>query len=662
MRALRFLSLLLLLVVGCTSHGVRRYTLDRTTPDDIVRTPVDVAAYAEEYPGDDGIFLYREYCLEQVERPHTGNHYSYDVYKMGAIRYLVLDPDAEWLGTFDLTVDEGEELRKVYITVIAPDGSIRQFDKGDLRETVDEEGRRRYRLAYPGIVKGSVVDEGYEIYYDPSDFSEYHHQIPLRFSIPTERLSVRYVYPSTWTVGFRGNHSDSVAWVGRFAIDTIEGEDAVEVASYEATDIPALVSEPYSPFLGEIQRNLEAVVRIVYFPDGSTLRPLPATWKSYASGYGHYAAGSKEIKPKELDERLKEILDGSESDHQKLRKIVGWVQREIAVGGERAGNLQKVWKQKEGTVPQITAVTRALLEHAGIPATLLLIHSAQEGRFDSAFLYPGAFSYPSLSAVVGDSTYYLFPYIRNYPVDQIPIFFQGETALRIGSDTARLFDTIPILAATAGGITSDFDATIDEEGVLTVTETRTLRGDDAFLMRRELAELDEEELADAMKEMPTYEEGVVTLTTHAIENLADYDKPLVIRLTYTVEDLVTITPDEAIVNAEGLFTPVMRRKYKVDTEERENPIKIYSDESLRQTIRLRVPAGWRLQSVPEDLHRTTSFGEVSSRYAFADGALTVDYTRTLRRAERPATEYADLLAIIGTRATMSLSTLVFSVE
>ena len=57
---------------------------------------------------------------------------SYHSWHIESMRYLVLNPEDDDLSTFDLELDKGVELRKVYITLFSPSGSIQQFGLPDM--------------------------------------------------------------------------------------------------------------------------------------------------------------------------------------------------------------------------------------------------------------------------------------------------------------------------------------------------------------------------------------------------------------------------------------------------------------------------------------------------------------------------------------------------
>ena len=661
------LSLLfyLLLISGCTLPEPRQFMLDRQREEQIILKDIDVEEYAKTYPSEDGVYLYREYAIELVPRIHRLGLFDCDAYEMGVVRYLVLDPNAEWLGTFELEVEEGKELRNAFITIFSPDGSRQTFDESDMKVEEDSEGDRRYLLAYPDIVKGSVIDEGFELASIPtSSNTEYDYEIPLQFSAPCERLSVRLAYPEKWTVALRGGKPVDTQWEERYELVT-ESKTDLQIATYDAFHIPPLKQESYSPSPREYSRYLEARIEKIV---GASYEVsiLPKNWRQYMERMYKGVIDDVSAKDSELTEQVTRIINSRDSDSAKIGKILTWIYDEIksdpyAFKDKEVDPLE-VLEKRTGRPHQVTALAYLMLKNAGVNATYLVIHTPEDGRFTQDFLHPRSFYMTGVEARTDDATYWLFPYIRHYPMGYVPAIFQERIVLRMNDSGYRGFDTIQTSLPAPNKTISDFDVVVDDEGVLHVTEMRTLYGDAGFFLRREIEGADTEEIERKMKELIVYDHGEVKMEEYQLENQDDYNKPFVIHLQYQVDNLVTITPEEVILQSDGLFAPAISRKFKTDPEKRQNPIKIYQDEELVKEIRLRIPKKWHLQDIPEDRKATTSLGEVSADYSSAPGEFHVEYRRQLHRAERPASDYKELFPLISTRSAFSVPALVFTVE
>lgn len=649
-------SLLLMpLLCGCVLHGKRQFILDHQKTSNVRFEPVDIESYAAIYAEDDGVYLYRENYLELVDRGTSLLSYdgpSYHAWHAETMRYLILNPEADELTTFDLDLDPGMSLQSVHINIFDPDGTIKQLTMKDMNVETDSDGAKRYRVAYPDIVRGSVVDIGYETVETPTSTGNFHHALRLQYALPCERLRVQVVYPKSWFryVKIRGGvaeHPDRE----EFYRKQVDEEKEVVIAAYDAHDIPALYNEPWSPYRSERLRYLETSLTNL---KGS---PITYTWSDYAEKLRDYYIGT--VKPR----HVRVEIDREDDEEKTMRAILAWINDNIRLKSlDRSIPYDpiEVIERGEGRPQEITILAGLMMINAGIDTEFLLIHSAFDPPVDMTFVVPGRYYTPGLRVSIGDSTLLLFPWITNYPVGYIPSFLQDQPMLVFSYREFLQHDRTGTGSQLQDITTSEYSAEIDESGHVSVVEKRKLEGESAFFFRRKIENLDDEELQKEMKELVVYEGGEVDFERYEIDNRDDFDRPLVITLRYTIDGLVTVTPDEAIVRIEELFSPSFSYTRKVETSERKNPIRIYTDEKVNKTIKLQVPETWQVGPLPEDLREETSFGIATASYSYRPGELTATYSRTLRRSERPAGDYAELLKITGKNSKLNLSTLVFT--
>ena len=656
MRPILFLSLLSLapLLSSCVIDGKRQFVFDYQKDENVRVTPLDIDTYAEIYAEDDGVYLYRENYIEMVHKGSsllTQDLQTFDSWYVETMRYLVLDPDAEELSTFDLALAPGVRLMNAHIKVIDPDGGITHLDISDMNVETDSDGARRYRVAYPGVKKGTIVDVGYETLEDPRRTGHYHHELPLQYRLPCEQLRIQVVHPTHWRIKIRGG-VDATPNRDELYQRRVDGENRVAITTYDAHDIPALYNEPWSPYRNERLRYIE--IALVKYR-GS---PITESWAQYADKlFDYYVDG---YSPRQVKVDLER---NSDDEGSTIRAVLDWVHEKVrhkALDPSIRYDPVEAIERGEGRSAEITVLTKLLLQKVGIVANFVLIHSVLDPPVFDDFVAPGRYYFPGLELQSADSTLLLFPWISRYPAGHIPGFLQQQPMLVFGQSGFLRHDSAGTGAQGRDITTSEYNAEIDEEGQLTMVEVRRLEGEDAFFLRRRMEEFDDEELDEEMKDLIIYEGGEIDFEGYDIENREEYNRPLIITLRYTIDGLVTITPDEAIVRIEELFSPSFSYKRKVETSERVNPIRIYTDEEVSKTVTLRVPENWQVGSLPEDLREETSFGTATASYRYRPGELTATYSRSLRRSERPAEHYQELLLLIGRDSKLNLSTLVFT--
>lgn len=647
------LSLCAVVLASCTSSK-RVHFLQEISGDSLKTKQVDLAEYEKKYSKYDGVFLESEQTLEHV----GGDRSSWYFYKMRRLRFLVLNPDAEWLTTFKLDVEDGVRVDQIYINILSPDGTVRRYGLGDLKIEKSTGDDKVYKFAYPDIQKGSIIEEGYELRQNPyGDASILRHSIPLQFSVPCEHLSVTYAFPEWWGIQFKTNEAGETEPYKT----TTDHENHKISVKYEASMVPAVEDEPYSPFFRELATFMEFMVTKL------SMSPVtyasPASWSVFADDFKGYFIDKESFWSGKVGSTVDDLIEHKSSKYDRLDTIISYIQENIKVGSNRGNdNFADVLKNGEGNWYMITGLARAMLEKADIPADFLLIHSARDGYFDKKYISYDQLYLPAVSAVIDGRTYVVFPYIKHLPVDHIPDYIQGQTALKISGDGFNGFLDIPRAGIENSTVQETYDLTIDEDGNITVEEEKTLLGANAYSVRESLVDLKDDEIDKTMKELLTYSEGDVRLVSHEIVNQNDYKKPLVIKLRYTIDNLVTVTPEEVIFQTGGLFSPSSSQKLKVDTEERKNPIRIYYDERFTKNIDIHYPASWTLGTTLKDVQYENEFGSIKASYNVGAGECRVAQERVLKSTKESKDKINDLLAVTGRKSRLYIPTLIFQVK
>ncbi len=621
--------------------------------DSLKRTSVDLAEYEKKYGKYDGVFLVSEQTTEYATTS------MWNCYKMRTLKYLVLNPDAEWLGTFNMDLPPGGSLSDVRIQILHPDGTTQEFSKADLKEEKTSEYSSTYKLAYPGIRKGSIVQESYEMRVPLISLASQKQDVPLQYAVPCERLIYQYIIPDSWEIKLKEIAEGKIVPYNRInnsAYDKI-------ILSYDMANIPAVPDEPYSPYFKEIGNYVEMMVTRYDLGPGASDVEMLKDWDEFADEFTDIAVNNSSFWSNTMEKVVDDLVATSPSPLQKLDTIVRYVQKNVKWGSSsRDDTFADVLKKGEGSPHMIAGLTRAMLEEAGLQADYLLVHSREDGYFDKNYIDFQQLAIPAVGTRIDGKDYVVFPYIPNLPVDLIPEHFQGQTALKVNADGFAGFTTLPLGESAENLIDENYTLTIDEEGMLTVEEEKILRGPNAYWARRALGDLKDEELRKELKSSLAYSEGDVELKSHQLENLADYKKPLVIRTRYTIDNLVTVTPDEVIFQTGGLLSPATSRKTKVVTEDRETPIRIYYPEQLNKKITINHPASWNLETRLAPVDRSTTFGAIRGTYQVSNGQVVVEHHRSLNRASEPKEKADELLAVIGSKSQLNIPSLVFKVQ
>jgi len=162
-----------------------------------------------------------------------------------------------------------------------------------------------------------------------------------------------------------------------------------------------------------------------------------------------------------------------------------------------------------------------------------------------------------------------------------------------------------------------------------------------------------------LKELISYSEGQVNISLFTLEEEKEHKKPLVLRYSYTIDNLITLTPDEVLFHTAGLFAPTSLKDFRVESEERNNPIKVYGDEEYVKEIVVQYPTTWAMSKLPESVTIENQFGTLQMQATNNGHTLNVTQRRFLKRNSAPKEKIAELAKLTGSKTSTVLPTLMF---
>ncbi len=634
-----------------SSHWNRIEFLHVPSPDSTLTLENEPAWYEAKYKGYDAVYLERRFTEE-----HVGDLTGFDYFEIQKLRYIVLNPEADWATTFRLNVDdEDQNLDSVYMTITSPDGMTSHFDKGDLYVEQTGDGNTIYKFAYPDVRKGSMIEEGYILRTASSKKrpAVRDHFFTLQSSVPTENVVYKYIYPPSWKLRIK-NGSTGAPPVEK----SYDRESNGRTLKVQARDQAAWKEEAWSPYQLEVIPYVE--FSLVDAVNAFSRVRVPGTWSRMLYGIRGGDHGIMCRNPK-LEEITKSATEHADGEIEKISAITRWVQQNIKPGDCHKCDYRDVIEKGEGGIFFILEITMAMLCQADVDTRMILIHPANEGHFDREYVTFGEFVTPGVAAITESDTLVIYPFIKDLPAGLLPPAWQERPSIYISADHETIIGTSPRGAVDENTEEEEYDLTIDEDGLISVREKKFFRGISAYLMRSALREAKESEMEDFMSELLTYEEGNVELGEYTIENLDDYRQPLEITLNYTIDNLVTVTPEEVIFQTGGLFSPSSERKIKIETDERVNPIRIYADEEVIKRITINHPPEWKLETKLKPVEFNNQFGELNATYTSESGRFTAEQRRLLKKSSEPKEKIDDLMLITSRRSQLSIPTLIFAV-
>ena len=604
---------------------------------------------------DDAVYRRLWITDEHVFAPRR-NTWKYVSDRVG--QYVVLNPEEEWVTTTTIRVRGRDVLEGFVARVRQPDGRVQEYSLSDMVTEVDGDDTL-YKLAYPEVVRGTEITEHHrtERTSRPDLTPPLSEDYPLQYPAPVDELRVRYVSPMEWDLRVKNIREGVVPDY----IRTQDEETGQQIVEFVRRDVPAYRDEPYSPFFRETADYVELMVTGINM-GGARYDPAD-TWSELGEEFSQYAYRKGGFLTGPVGTALREAgVDRAAPDSVKLVQIVSWVQSNIEVGESSRDDFTRVVREKKGNALMICGLTQAMLDEVGVPSEFLMIHPTSAGFFDTGYVSASQVRIPAVGAEVNGERYVVFPFLEGLPVNYIPEAFQGARAIRITADGFSGFTELPTRDSDSYAVDEAYDIEIDEDGLVRVRETKTLRGIAAYSLRSQFTDLDADEREDEIRELLTYSEGEVGDLDFELVREHEYGTPFEIRIEYTIDNLVTVTPEEVLFQTGGLLSPASLGAFSVDVRERTHPIRIHYDRVTNKAIRVTYPSSWSLTTGLEDVEVENQFGRVTGRYTTGTGSIAADQRIYLRESDAPRTQFADLLDLTGSQSSLYVPTLVFEVR
>ena len=547
-----------------------------------------------------------------------------------AVRVLTNEGRNEAVAQVGYETDMGK-VRDFHAWLIRPSGQVKAYgkdqivDQTDLNDVYDESRMKRI-VAATEAEPGSVF--GYQT---TTETRPYFYQSNWYFQdtapVISSRLTV--VLPAGWqarSVTF--NHA--------------EVQPATNGTSYtwELRDIPPLEVEPLSPAM----TNLVPRLAVKYFPTEAAknpgVRPFE-TWSDVSRWYSELS-DAQATPDERIVAKARELTSSATTEFEKIRAIGRYVQNiqyisiQIGVGRWRPHLASEVLAKSYGDCKDKANLMRAMLKALNIQSYPVLIFSGDATYVREAWVSPSQFNHCIVAVKVSDET--LAPTVINHPtlgrllifdatdddtpLGDLPEDEQGSFAL-IAAGDAGLLMKMPATPSEANSVDRQIQASLSGDGTLNATITEQAIGQRAVDYRREFRHLPRPEYVSLI-------EGWVTngATAATVRKIEPTDKSNEGRFNLNIE---FSAPSYAQLMQGRLmvFKPalVSRREGLALTESvRRNPV-VLASHAFNETVRLKLPAGFDVDELPDPLKIEAAFGSYKTTYEVKDGELI--FTRTL---------------------------------
>ncbi len=569
----------------------------------------------------------------------------------------------EGFNKMSFPASESVELITLKARTILPDGKIYEVTKDKMKTSKNEEdGSSELAFAMEGVEKGAEIELLYCYKRPVSLFGSETYQ----FSVPVMHAGFKIISPTSIIYegkgynGFPNTH------------DTLLDDRRITTA--DKWHIPALRSETYAFY--DLNR-MRVDYKVSYLPeDKPNVRMF--TWQDLVRRMydNYYSVSEKETKA------VKRYLDDigvkeSDAEADKIAKIENAIKNGIVyyreIADPNAWKLDVIISKKSATETGLNRLFANCFKQAGVTCELGVISNRYQSLFDSEFenwnlmedfviYFPGTkkFLFPT-------GAYYRYPVVPASMLTNKGVFCKIASLGEVSSAIADI-RTITPLPYTESSHNIDAKITFNADMDAKTDLTYSFNGYSAVGVREVALLLPKDKMKEFVRSVVSIcdkPENLISYTT-ANEAFENYNTgtPLQITATVNTPQLVEKAGNKYILKIGDV---IGRQEELYQDKERRLPIDMSYPHSLNRTIRVTLPAGYKVlnpETINIDAELKDKDGKATSAfhsgYKMEGNDLVVNITEFYAQLHYEIADYETFRKVINASADFNKVNLLLS--
>ncbi|UCF05615.1 MAG: DUF3857 domain-containing protein [bacterium] len=247
--------------------------------------------------------------------------------------------------------------------------------------------------------------------------------------------------------------------------------------------------------------------------------------------------------------------------YHEVRSRLRYVSIILGLSGYRPHTAEETLENLYGDCKDQSVVLVSALREAGIPAHLVLVRTADRGRFENPFPHPGYFNHAITAARIGKRVIYLDPTCETCSFGVLPYSVQGADAFVVREGERRL-TRLPVGRFRENAYDVASVISVQGSGTAVVRDTITLDGFHASRFRYTYRNRKGTSVEDLAKRLFFDEMPFSAIDSVAIEGLDAESEGVRIVLAYTIPGFLE---DRSIV----FVNPLLHRLHYPVPQDRE---------------------------------------------------------------------------------------------
>lgn len=420
--------------------------------------------------------------------------------------------------------------------------------------------------------------------------------------------------------------------------------------------MPAVCSETSSPPLIDLVPVVYAVPhRFEYEKTQGSME----NWESYGRWQCSLLEG-RDLLPEELRAEVHRRTDALGTPREKVRALYDYlgettryVSIQLGIGGLQPMPAEEVFRTKFGDCKALSNYLKAMLAECGIASDYTMIHT-QRPRMFRDFTSPAQADHVILRVPLEGDTLWLECTNPEIPFGYVHNTIAGHDAIAFHDNTAE-FVTLPTYADSLNRMEQTVEVTLDDRGGARghIAERYEVGQYESVMT---FAKLDARRRSDFLlsdlRKLP-----LVRLANIACTELKEALPA--IEFAYDID-----APKYGTLSGNRLFVPLtpFADYGALADRERQNPIYRAEGYDDVTTIRLRIPEGMTVESVPKQSAGTSPFGSFSTHITTEEGCITVVLRTRMHAGLYPPEMFDDYRKFIDARSRAFNARLVLKKE
>jgi uncharacterized protein DUF3857/transglutaminase superfamily protein len=544
------------------------------------------------------------------------------------------------------------KVRDMRAWLIRPSGDVKKYEKRDVLDVAAAPGDVYNEVRVRLVEAASDADPGAVFGYESvSEEKSVFTQFEFSFQNHLPALLSRFAL--TLPAGWR---AEGVVFNGKVA-----PVQSGSTYTWEYRNLPFIQAEPASPPMDSIVPRLA----VSYVPADDAKATRGQVFNGWP-GVAHWLAQLEDPQAAaddDLTAKARSLTAGAKTEFERIQAIGSYVQAvhyvSIQTGLGRGGGYvphtaAEVFRKQYGDCKDKANLMRTMLRVAGIPAYMVSIYSGDPEYVRQEFPSPQQFNHAIVAVRVSDTAteapsiadhpklgrlLFFDPTDEHTPPGDLPIHEQGSLALidaAEGGDLVR----VPVAPASANRVERETEVELAADGSISSRIHEASYGHSGAAFRRIYRAQAHADFTKSIEQwIASGANGAALGKVEASDRLADDRFDL--RLEFQAPRYAQLMQRRLLI-----FRPAVlpRRGLALFSEsQRQNAVVLHAD-AFQDTTRVKLPAGFQIDELPNGGHLETPFGAYTCSYAATGGELVFTRKLNIKAGTYPVAQYPQLKA------------------